>query len=210
LNGDTAATLPLTTSLGGVTVNVTDSAGTSQLALLYGVFASAGQINFLIPGGLASGLATVVITLPGGGTVTLVTNIAGAAPGIFTASMTGQGVYAGQVIFAHSDGSQTVGNPAVMNPGSTTFTPGPINLGTPGDQVYLVLYGTGIRHAGSVTAAINGVNVPVTYFGAQGAYAGLDQMNLGPVPKSLIGAGQVNLVITVDSHAANTVTLAFQ
>jgi hypothetical protein len=210
LNGDTAATLPLTTSLGGVTVNVTDSAGTSQLALLYGVFASAGQINFLIPGGLASGLATVVITLPGGGTVTLVTNIAGAAPGIFTASMTGQGVYAGQVIFAHSDGSQTVGNPAVMNPGSTTFTPGPINLGTPGDQVYLVLYGTGIRHAGSVTAAINGVNVPVTYFGAQGAYAGLDQMNLGPVPKSLIGAGQVNLVITADSHAANTVTLAFQ
>ena len=137
-------------------------------------------------------------------------NIAGSAAGIFTANMTGQGPYAGQVIYAHADGSQTVANAAVFNSGSNTFTPNPINLGGAGDQVYLVLYGTGIRHAGTVTATVNGVSVPVVYFGAQGSYPGMDQINLGPLPASLVGAGPVNLVITVDGQSANTVAVSFQ
>jgi hypothetical protein len=210
LNGDTAGTLPLTTSLNGVTVNIVDSAGTGRLALLYGVFASAGQINFIVPAGTASGLAAVVVTLPGGGTISTVINIAGSAAGIFTANMTGQGPYAGQVIYAHADGSQTVANAATFNAGNNTFTATPINLGTATDQVYLVLYGTGIRHAASLTATLNGVSVPVGYFGAQGSYPGLDQINLGPLPASLAGAGLVNLVIAVDGQVANTVTVSFQ
>jgi uncharacterized repeat protein (TIGR01451 family) len=210
LNGDAAGALPLTTSLNGVTVNIVDSAGTGRLAMLYGVFASAGQINLIVPAGTAAGWAAVVITLPGGGTITTVINIAGSAAGIFTANMTGQGPYAGQVIYAHPDGSQTVANAAKLNPGSNTFNANPINLGTTTDQVYLVLYGTGIRHAASLTATLNGVSVPVVYFGAQGAYPGLDQINLGPLPASLAGAGLVNLVITVDGQVANTVTVSFQ
>jgi uncharacterized protein (TIGR03437 family) len=139
-----------------------------------------------------------------------VINIAGSAAGIFTANMTGQGPYAGQVIYAHADGSQTVANAATFNSGSNAFAPNPINLGDAGDQVYLVLYGTGIRHAGTVTATVNGVSVPVVYFGAQGSYPGMDQINLGPLPASLAGAGPVNLVITVDGQPANTVTVNFQ
>jgi len=42
-----------------VTVTIVDSEGTSRLAPLYGTFASAGQINALIPAGVATGLATV-------------------------------------------------------------------------------------------------------------------------------------------------------
>jgi uncharacterized protein (TIGR03437 family) len=210
LNGDTAGTLPLTTSLAGVTVNVTDSAGTTRPAQLYGVFASAGQINLVIPSGTAPGLAVVSITLPGGGTVSTVINVAGSAPGVFTANQNGQGPYAGQVVYVHADGSQTIASSVVPNPGSSTYAPNPINLSTPGDQVYLVLYATGIRHAGSLTATVNGVNVPVTYSGAQSSYPGLDQINLGPLPASLAGAGTVNLVVTVDGQAANTVTLAIQ
>ena len=114
----------------------------------------------------------VVITLPGGGTITTVINIAGSAAGIFTANMTGQGPYAGQVIYAHADGSQTVANAATFNAGNNTFTATPINLGTATDQVYLVLYGTGIRHAASLTATLNGVSVPVVYSSAQGSYPG--------------------------------------
>ena len=45
---------------------------------------------------------------------------------------------------------------------------------------------------------------------APGALFGLDQINLGPLPTILAGAGVVNLVITADGQAANTVTLAFQ
>jgi len=48
------------------------------------------------------------------------------------------------------------------------------------DQVFLVLYGTGIRHRSSdaaVTATVNGISVPVQS-AAQGTYPGLDQVNL--------------------------------
>jgi uncharacterized protein (TIGR03437 family) len=199
LNGDTPATLPLTTSLGGVTVKITDRGGTSREALLYGVFASAGQINLMVPSSTSAGLAAVTIELPGGGTMATMIAIAGIAPGVFTTAMTGQGFFAGQILCMHGDGSQT-----------TVNSPSPVSLGAPGDQVFLVLYGTGIRNAGSLTATVNGVTVPVTYFGAQGSYAGLDQVNLGPLPPGLAGSGVVNLVISADGQAANPVTVMIQ
>jgi len=90
------------------------------------------------------------------------------------------------------------------------LAPNPINLGTAGDQVYLILYGTGVRHAGTVQATVNGAGVPVIYFGAQADYAGLDQINLGPLPGSLAGAGPVPIAITADGAAANPVTAAIQ
>jgi uncharacterized protein (TIGR03437 family) len=197
LNGDTPATLPLTTSLSGVTVKIVDSAGTGREAPLYGVFASAGQINLMVPSGTAAGLAVVTIELPGGGAVATMIDIEGVSPGIFTTAMTGQGPFAGQILYIHADGSQTLAN-----------SPSPIQLGA-GDQVFLVLYGTGIRDAVSVTATVNGVAVPVTYFGPQGSYAGLDQINLGPLATPL-GSGVVNLVIAADGRTANTVTMTVQ
>jgi uncharacterized protein (TIGR03437 family) len=136
--------------------------------------------------------------------------VTGSAAGLFSTSMDGQGVFAGQVIYVHADGSQTVANSVTAAPGATTLTPNPIDLGTTDGPVYLVLYGTGLRNAAAVTAAVNGVTVPVAYFGKQGSFTGLDQVNLGPLPLSLAGSGQVNLVITVDGHAANTVTASVQ
>ena len=123
--------------------------------------------------------------------------------------MGGQGPYAGQVVYGHADGSQTIAISAAWNSASQTYVANPINLSA-GDPVYLVLYGTGIRHAASAVANVNGVGVPVAYFGAQSQYPGLDQVNLGPLPASLAGAGRVNIVITADGEAANTVTAAFQ
>jgi uncharacterized protein (TIGR03437 family) len=77
-------------------------------------------------------------------------------------------------------------------------------------QAYLVLYGTGIRHASSVTATVGGVDVPVAYSGVQPTYPGMDQINLGPLPQNLAGAGKVDIVVTADGHPANTVTTAIQ
>jgi uncharacterized protein (TIGR03437 family) len=74
-----------------------------------------------------------------------------------------------------------------------------------------MLYGTGIqRHTAPVTATVGGVSVPVTYAGAQGTLAGLDQINIGPLPSSLAGQSSVNLVITVDGTMTNAATLSFQ
>ena len=78
--------------------------------------------------------------------------------------------------------------------------------------VYLSLYGTGIRHAPSlsdVSVTINGISVPVLYAGAQGSFPGLDQINV-PLTLSLRGSGVSNIVVTVAGQAANTVTIAIQ
>lgn len=209
LNGDSTGMQPLPISLGGASVTITDSAGVSRPAQLSAVFASASQINFAIPAGTSVGLATVTITLPGGGTLVTVIRIGSTAPGIFTANMTGQGVYAGQVVYGNPDGSQTIANAAVWDAAANRYVPDPINLGPAGEQVFLVLYGTGIRHASTLTASVDGVSLPVAYFGAQSQFTGLDQVNL-QLPHSLAGAGLVNLVVTVDSAPANTVTLSIE
>jgi uncharacterized protein (TIGR03437 family) len=81
----------------------------------------------------------------------------------------------------------------------------------PNDQVFLVLYGTGIRHRASdasVTATVNGVSVPAQS-AAQGTYPGLDQVNL-QLPRELAGVGSMAVAIAVEGQAANTVTVSIQ
>jgi uncharacterized protein (TIGR03437 family) len=79
----------------------------------------------------------------------------------------------------------------------------------PDDQVWLVLFGTGIRGRtalSNVMAAIGGVNALAGYAGAQGDFAGLDQVNL-LVPRSLIGRGEVDVVLIVDGQTARSVKI---
>ena len=114
------------------------------------------------------------------------------------------------MVYVQADGSQSVVCSAVFNANSNTFAPNPIDLGVPGDQVFLVLYGTGLRHASSLTASVNGTILPVAYFGVQPTYPGLDQINLGPLPASLAGSGLENLAIAAGGPASDTVTVVFQ
>jgi hypothetical protein len=201
LQRDTAATIPLKTSLDGVSISITDAEGTLRQAPIYGVFASAGQVNFVVPAGAVSGPAVATVTLPGGGSLSTVILITGAAPGIFVANA--EGFYSGQIVYVHRDGSQTVASSVLFKNGAPASNP--IDLSVSGDQVFLTLYGTGLRHGGSLTASVNGAALPVTYFGAQQDFPGLDQINLGPLPASLAGAGQVKIALSADAQAANEV-----
>jgi uncharacterized protein (TIGR03437 family) len=84
-----------------------------------------------------------------------------------------------------------------------------VDLGTRDDQAVLELYGTGIRGRSSlsnVSCTIGGINVPVLYAGPQLLYPGEDQVNVA-LPRALAGAGQVTVTLTVDGHAANSVTV---
>jgi uncharacterized protein (TIGR03437 family) len=119
----------------------------------------------------------------------------------------GQGVPAALAIFVRGDGSQTW--QYVFNTGCAVGTcqPVPLDLGAPTDRVILQLYGTGIRGRSSlaaVTARIGGVDVPVEYAGEVAGLTGLDQVNV-PVPRSLIGRGEVDLVLSVDGKTSNSV-----
>jgi uncharacterized protein (TIGR03437 family) len=57
---------------------------------------------------------------------------------------------------------------------------------------------------------IDGVAVPITYAGPQGEFPGLDQINAGPLPRSLQGRGVVDAIFTVNGKTSNRVTLLFR
>jgi len=179
--------------------------GAAQLYMV-----AAGQINFLVPANIALGKATVTVT-SGGSTIAqgmlLVSNV---APSIFTADMTGKGVPAAQVLRVTPAGVPSIELPFRAGAG-TSFVAVPINVSS-ADKLYLMLYGTGIRRhsLNPVKATIAGINVPVLYAGPQSQYPGLDQVNLGPLPQTLAGKGEVDLVLTVDGVPANVVRVAFQ
>jgi uncharacterized protein (TIGR03437 family) len=71
------------------------------------------------------------------------------------------------------------------------------------------LYGTGFRYVsslGAVQATAGGVPLEVVYAGPQPQYPGLDQIDV-KLPASLSGSRVVDLTITIDGAAANTVQI---
>jgi uncharacterized protein (TIGR03437 family) len=195
--------------IAGVTLSITDNAGNSFSPDIY--YASFGQIDFVVPAGIAGGAATLTIGNTTGKTATASFTVAAVAPGLFTADSSGKGAAAADVTIV--SGGQSQPQPAYRCSGSgspLTCSPVPIPLAT-GTQVYLILFGTGIRGAGTsgVSVTIGGVAATVEYAGPQGQFPALDQVNV-LVPPSLAGAGEVQLILTANGIAANPVTVQFQ
>jgi uncharacterized protein (TIGR03437 family) len=207
---ESAPTLPLPIDLGGTSVQVQDAMGISRDAEM--LFVSPGQLNYQIPPGVATGTATVTVLLNGAPVAFGTANIANVAPGVFAANANGQGVAAAVILRVKANGTQTYEPLSTFDPVQKKFVAAPIDLGPATDQVFLVLFGTGIRNRSSlqaVAATIGGVATPAIYAGVQGAFIGLDQINL-PLARTLIGRGQVNVVLTVDGMDSNTVTISFK
>jgi uncharacterized protein (TIGR03437 family) len=204
-----ASSLPLGTSLGNATVTITDSSGAKTAAPLYMV--SSGQINYLIPGNVALGPATVSVSA-NNTTYSGPLQVTNVSPAIFTANNDGSGVAAAQFLTVSNTGQATITN--VAGPGVGGYTPVTFSLSPSTSQFYLILYGTGIRNhsANPVEATINGVQVPVLYASAQSTLPGLDQVNLGPLPSTLSGTGKsaLNVIVYVDGIPTNTTTIAIQ
>jgi uncharacterized protein (TIGR03437 family) len=165
-------------------------AGTSATIL----YASSGQVNFLVPSSVPTGSATVTVAGSKGSVSTPVT-IAAVAPALFTLNAA---ALAAAYVVRVRQGNQTV------EPISD-----PIDLGPPGDQVYLSLFGTGLRGAppGQVSVGIQGIDAPVIYAGPQSQFSGLDQVNV-QLPRELIGTGDVSVVLTAAGIAALTVHIS--
>jgi uncharacterized protein (TIGR03437 family) len=185
---------PLSTDLGGTQVLVE---GTPQPLF----FVSAGQINFQL---LDLPPMTTAINVEvrtrgetrGFGVIQVAPN-----PGIFTLNMQGTGLPAALTTF---DGLTYA---SIAN----GTTPVPIvTQSNDGRPNFLALFGTGFT-AGTTTAAINRLAVPVTFAGPQGSYAGLQQINIRLIPQ-LKGAGSgspVNILVRNNNAVANVVQVLF-
>ena len=196
VRADAATLRPLPFDIAGTTVTIN-----GLPAALF--FVSPGQINFAVPAALEPGPATIIVSNPAGlysaGTV----QIAAAAPALFTRNAMGTG-----------DAS------ALATADGVAFQLPPFDVVVNGKPNILVLFATGLRRAQavnpndedgvaeSVTVTIDGKAARTLYAGAQGALNGLDQINV-EMPASLAGGGarRVDVAVTVNSTAANRVTI---
>ncbi|MFN0121514.1 MAG: kelch repeat-containing protein [Blastocatellia bacterium] len=204
-----ATTQPLPATLAGTSVRVHDSLGAERNAPLF--FVSPTQVNYLIPQGTASGAATVTLTSGDGATATGTLNVGNIAPSLFTVAASGQGFPAGFTQRTRA-GATLYESLAVWDAAQNRFAAVPIDLSVANEPVFLALFGTGFRHRSGlsgVTLRIGGVDTQVLFAGAQGEFAGLDQMNL-QLPQSLAGRGEVEAQLIVDGRTANTVRINFR
>ena len=91
----------------------------------------------------------------------------------------------------------------------------PIDWKNQTDDLYLILYGTGIRNVSALTNVSLKIGnttfttLPALYAGSQNFFVGVDQVNV-LLPRTLVGSGLVDAVLTVDGKAANTIKLNFK
>ena len=160
-----------------------------------------------MPEDMALGLATVTVTREDGISGTITVELEAVGPALFSALADGNGVAAASYLRVAADESRT--EELIFDPNTRTSVP--IDLGPEGDQVFLLLFGTGVRgFTSQVTVTVGGENVPVLAAVPQGQFVGLDQINAGPLSRSLAGRGEVGIMMTVDGKTANTVTVNIQ
>lgn len=209
-----ATDVPLPERLAGTAVRIIDRLNREFTAPLFHV--SPGQVNLLLPEGLAAGHATILIDNgidngPGGQVAAGSLRIETVAPGIFTANSDGQGTPAALLLRVRPDGEAGYEPVSLYDPLTGQQSPRRITFGPPSEQLFLVLFGTGLRglsSAENVTAQLEDQQLPIKFLGPAPGLIGVDQVNV-PLPPNLAGRGASPLGLLVDGKASNQVLLLF-
>jgi uncharacterized protein (TIGR03437 family) len=200
----TATVTPLPTVLGGVTAVLTDNAGIQTLVPL--IYVGASQINAVVPSTAKTGEAMLTI-FNASGSQTGHVNITRVAPSLFSANGTGQGVAAAQFVdYPFRNVTNVFSCTTVLQ----ACVPVPIDVSS--SQGQLVLYGTGIANAASVTVNVGSLTGTAVYAGPAPGSVGEDQVNV-VLPSNLAGSGLVSINVTLNQNpklTSNTVTIYIQ
>ena len=204
-----ASTVPLPTSLGGVTVQVNGIA-----APLF--FVSPFQINFQFPWELPNlGGASITVTVDGVSSSPQTVELNTAGPGIFTTSSTGTGQ--GAILIA---GTGDLAAPFGSVPGRSTRAAsrnGVISIYCTGLGDVVNRPANGTRSPSSPlattfetpTVRIGGEPAEVTFSGLAPSFVGLYQVNVR-VPQTAPTGNAVPVVLRIGEVNSNTVTIAVQ
>ena len=205
-----ATSLPLPTTLNGAQLFL----GGLPMPLLY---ASAGQVNALVPQGIVPNAAYPLVVVRGTTqSAPMLLTVTELQPGAYTVNTSGSG--AGVVANAQTGTLITAANPAragdylvIYGTGLGALT-GSHGEAQPGDGAIApntILYQT----IAKVTVTIGGVNAPVIFSGLTPTLAGLYQVNV-QVPTGVAAGTAVPLIIAATDPAngvsttGNTVTIA--
>ncbi len=201
---------PLPTQLGATRVDVRQDGQPVRAAALF--FVSPEQVNYLLPPDVAAGRATVEVVRDGTvvGTESLL--VQDTRPALFTANQSGRGVPAGEAILVRANGAQEPQQLFACTGTPSNCAAVPLPQGEPGENTFLILYGTGIRNrpAGTpVEVSVDGVEAEVTFAGEQPEFVGLDQVNVR-LPKPLPAARDLELRVRVGVELSNPVVIRVQ
>jgi uncharacterized protein (TIGR03437 family) len=193
---------PLQTTLADSTVTVRDAQGVDRLALLY--FVSPNQINFVVPAETSSGTATISVANGGRPVISGTIYVSPVAPSMFVVNA--DNLAAANLLRVRGDVSEY---DSIWQLDSTTnqVVAVPADLSPDTDRFYLILYATGLRFRSSVDgvkATVGGEDATVVYAGSANSSDGLDVLNI-LLPTDL--HGWVDVAVTVDNMAANTVRI---
>jgi len=196
--------------LAGVSVTVGGQAATV-------ISVSPSHVGFVIPRGVASGNAEVIVTSDVGYISRGTVNVSDVAPGLFTVGGTGTGeavalnagTYGAQFFNVTTGESLANDKRTRLMLFATGLSNGVANIDTgndvnSGDKVILNL-----AESVSVEARTGDgrrFNLPVEFMGAQGGFSGLDQLTVVLVPE-LLHAGGVELAVMVNDQTSNIATI---
>lgn len=194
-----ADTIPLSNSLGGVTVTFADLPPAALLSVIPGASGSDDQINAQVPWeiGTGTGVVNVMVTNANGTSAPVAVNFAPAMPGVFEAAVGGQ---LNAVAVNFSDGSLAwkQGLVAGSHPAKAGDT--------------LVIYATGlgaVDHTpvdGGIPSVLSStVETPTVLFG--GVAGKLLFSGLSP---QFVGVNQLNVTVPTGVTAGNAVPLQIQ
>lgn len=200
---------PLPTVLQGASVTVTDQFGAARLAGLLDVQPDA--ISFLLPEQVPLGTASVVVRSAGSASEPFLVEVAAVAPGLFSANLNGTGAAWGDAVRVDAEGRYSYHSVADFDAPVGSREAVPLSLGAETDNLYLRIIGTGIRGwkreldalVGNADAAVNSVE-------PHSQWPGLEVVVLGPLPRTLAGRGEVEVVLIADGRSSNSVTVSIQ
>jgi len=201
-----AESLPLPEALGGVVVEIVDSAGQAHRAGM--LFVSSRQVNFVVPANVAQGPARIGVRRLAANRIAAAGRIGiqRVAPGIFTADASGAGVAAGLVLYVADNGGRETD--LLFECTSEGCVSKPVR--ERGGQIFIALFGVGFHGRTSledVEVSIGGDQARVLYAGPQGEFEGLDQLNF-EVARALPGVADIK--VEVEGIAANTTLVQFE
>jgi len=212
----TADTVPLSNSLGGVTVTFSDLPPAPLLAVIPGVLGqSDDQINAQLPWeiGSGTGVVNVMVTTPNGTSAPVAVNFAPSMPGIFASAAGGQ-LYA---IAVNSSDSSLAWPQGLAASGSHPAKAGDV----------LIIYATGMgmvdhqpadggipsvlsKTIATPTVLFGGVAGSVEFSGLAPQFVGVNQLNV-QVPTGVTPGSAVPLQIKVNGvTSTNQVVVAMQ
>jgi uncharacterized protein (TIGR03437 family) len=163
---------------------------------------SASRIDFVVPVQTPVGASIAVQVLAGATAIAATTvRITTVAPAIFT--LDGGAVPSGFLVRVKADGAQIYEPLAQLDAVTGSYRLRPIDLGPPGDRVFIAFFLSGIRRAADPNADGNlnetvrvlvGADEFQPVFVGAASPSGLDQINL-ELSRSLLGRGQVMIAV---------------